>query len=104
MPPRAVPGPPTAAPGAAIYLKADAVHYEAARINTAVELLEGVLAEGFTAHKEANLVFRDALVLFLRDASAQLEAGASAALKGKESPYWTEAVLRRQLEGPGSST
>jgi hypothetical protein len=95
----AVPRLPTAAEGVDLYLEADAVHYEAARIQTAVGLLEEVLGEAFTGDKEANLVLRDALVLFLRDVSAGLEAEARGAMKGKESLCWTKAVCRRQLEG-----
>lgn len=90
MPARAVPRPTTAPPGVAADLEADLVQYQAARLQTAAELLEEVLAENFTDHKEANLIFRDALVLFLQDVSGQLESQARGALKGKDSPGRTK--------------
>ncbi|MDO8474595.1 MAG: hypothetical protein Q7W02_00125 [Candidatus Rokubacteria bacterium] len=71
------------APAVPLTLDASAVQYAAARIQTAAELLEKILAEAFTDHKVANLIFRDALVLFLKQESSELEEGASGALKGK---------------------
>ena len=74
MPARAVP----------LALDADSVQWAAARIRTAAELLEEVLGEAFTGHKQANLIFRDALVLLLQKESRELEEGARGALKGKD--------------------
>jgi hypothetical protein len=71
-------------------LDPDMVHHVAGRIKTAVELLDEVLAEAFTHHKEANLILRDALVLLLLDESRLLEAETLAALNGKESVGWTK--------------
>lgn len=75
-------------------LEADLVQYQAARLQTAAELLEEILAEAFTDHKEANLVFRDALVLFLQDVSGQLESAARDAMKGTK-----VRELRRPVAG-----
>ena len=72
-------------------LDADSVQWAAARIQTAAELLEDVLAEGFTGNKDANRIFRDALVFFLQKESSELEAGARGALKGKDG--WPAASL-----------
>jgi hypothetical protein len=70
-------------------LEPDMVHYMAARSTTAAELLDEVLGEAFTADKEANLIFRDALMLLVLDESRRLKAEAHSALKGKESAGMT---------------
>jgi hypothetical protein len=86
-------------------LDASSVQYAAARIQTAAELLEEVLGEAFTDHKEANLIFRDALVFLLQKESRELEEGARGALKGKA--CWPAADtpeanrVRPLLEGLG---
>lgn len=86
-------------------LDASDVQYAVARIQTAAELLEEVLAGSFTSHKDANLIFRDALVLLLQKESGQLEEGARGALKGKEGWPATSTTKAPQarplLEGLG---
>jgi hypothetical protein len=72
-------------------LDADIVRDVAARLRTAAEVLDEVLMESFSAHKETNLIFRDALILLLEHESRELEAKACEALKGKEST-WTRTA------------